>query len=61
MNHLFACQDTEAKLRAGRMKVATLSGIMSKVERQTILSKFKKGEFRALIVSGVPLAVISIC
>jgi len=53
MNFQGRLQDTEAKLRAGRMKVATLSGIMSKVERQTILSKFKKGEFRALIVSDL--------
>jgi hypothetical protein len=48
-------QDTEAKLRAGNMKVATLSGNMSKEQRQTILAKFKKGEFRALVVSGASL------
>ena len=36
------------------MKVASLSGNMNKEQRQTILSKFKKGEFRALVVSGVP-------
>ncbi len=47
-------QDTEAKLKASKMKVATLSGNMSKEQRQTVLSKFKRGEFRALVVSGVP-------
>ena len=41
-------------MKAGRMKVASLSGNMNKEQRQTILSKFKKGEFRALVVSGVP-------
>ena len=41
------------KLAAGKMSVATLSGSMSKDQRKLTLSKFKRGEFRALIVSGV--------
>lgn len=46
-------QDTEAKLKAGNMSVSSLSGDLKKQERQTILAKFQRGDFRALIVSGV--------
>ena len=48
-------QDTEAKLAASNMKVATLSGDLTKEQRQKVLANFRKGAYRALIVSGLLL------
>ena len=48
----FLTQDTEAKLAASNMKVATLSGDLTKEQRQKVLANFRKGAYRALIVSG---------
>ena len=45
-------QDTEAKLAASNMKVATLSGDLTKEQRKKVLANFRKGAYRALIVSG---------
>ena len=54
VDDILACalQDTEAKLAASNMKVATLSGDMGKEQRQKILTMFRNGAYRALVVSG---------
>lgn len=43
------------KLAAAKMSVASLSGNMSKDQRKVTLTRFRNGEFRALIVSGLCL------
>ena len=42
-------QDTEFKLEATGMKVASLHGEMSKMERQQVLAKFRAGGYRAMV------------
>ena len=42
-------QDTQFKLEASGMKVASLHGEMSKMERQQVLAKFRAGGYRAMV------------
>lgn len=44
-------QDTQFKLESTGMAAACLHGEMSKMERQTVLAKFKAGAYRALVRS----------
>ena len=46
-------QDVQAKLTARRMPVGVLHGGMDKMERQKELAAFRRGEFRALVVSDL--------
>lgn len=46
-------QDVQAKLSARRMPVGVLHGGMDKMERQKELARFRRGEFRALVVSDL--------
>lgn len=45
-------QDTAAKLKANGMVVECLSAQLSKQDRTNMLARFRRGDFRALIVSG---------
>ncbi len=50
VKHQHLCpQDTEFKLEATGMKVASLHGEMSKMERQQVLAKFRAGGYRAMV------------
>eukprot|EP00887_Chlorella_sp_A99_P001159 scaffold14.g1159.t1 len=53
MNFQQRLKDTEAKLRARRMAVASLHGELSKQQRKATLDAFRRGDFRALVVSDV--------
>ncbi|KAI7838569.1 hypothetical protein COHA_007641 [Chlorella ohadii] len=53
MNFQQRLKDTEAKLAARNMSVASLHGELTKQQRQTTLAAFRRGEYRALIVSDV--------
>ena len=46
-------EEVQAKLSARRMPVGVLHGGMDKMERQKELAKFRRGEFRALVVSDL--------
>jgi len=46
-------QDVQAKLGARGMRVGVLHGGMDKMERQKELAAFRRGEFRALVVSDL--------
>lgn len=46
-------QDTQIKLSARGMAVGCLHGELDKAERQNVLARFKRGEYRALLVSDV--------
>ena len=47
-----SAQDTQFKLEASGMKVASLHGEMSKMERQQVLAKFRAGGYRAMVRRG---------
>ena len=51
--HACCAQDTEFKLEASGMKVASLHGEMSKMERQQVLAKFRAGGYRAMVCSSM--------
>ncbi|PRW51077.1 DEAD-box ATP-dependent RNA helicase mitochondrial [Chlorella sorokiniana] len=53
MNFQQRLKDTEAKLAARNMSVASLHGELTKQQRQTTLAAFRRGDYRALIVSDV--------
>eukprot|EP00884_Botryococcus_braunii_P006446 jgi/Botrbrau1/15802/Bobra.4_1s0152.1 len=53
MNYQQRLKDTEFKLSAGGMEVMSLHGELNKMQRQSVLSAFTKGDVRALIVSDV--------
>ncbi|KAL4441461.1 hypothetical protein ABPG77_001965 [Micractinium sp. CCAP 211/92] len=53
MNFQQRLKDTEAKLAARNMAVASLHGELTKQQRQTTLAAFRRGDYRALIVSDV--------
>lgn len=53
MNFQQRLQDTQAKLSARGMPVGVLHGELTKLERASVLQAFKRGEFRALVVSDV--------
>ncbi|PSC75732.1 DEAD-box ATP-dependent RNA helicase mitochondrial [Micractinium conductrix] len=53
MNFQQRLKDTEAKLAARNMSVASLHGELTKVQRQSTLQKFRRGDYQALIVSDV--------
>ncbi|KAK9813006.1 hypothetical protein WJX72_007336 [[Myrmecia] bisecta] len=53
MNFQQRLQDTQAKLGASGMKVGALHGDMDKAQRQSTMAAFRRGDFRALIVSDV--------
>ncbi|KAL4444214.1 hypothetical protein ABPG75_011951 [Micractinium tetrahymenae] len=53
MNFQQRLKDTEAKLAARNMPVASLHGELTKQQRQTTLAAFRRGDYRALIVSDV--------
>ena len=58
LTHSCPCpQDTEFKLEATGMKVASLHGEMSKMERQQVLAKFRAGGYRAMVGSTLTTAV----
>ncbi|KAK9790326.1 hypothetical protein WJX73_007490 [Symbiochloris irregularis] len=53
MNFQSRLKDAAAKLKANGMVVECLSGQLSKQDRTNLLARFRKGDFRALIVSDV--------
>lgn len=53
MNYQQRLKDTQFKLGAHNMAVGCLHGEMRKGERQRELAKFRRGEYRALLVSDV--------
>lgn len=53
MNFQQRLKDTAHKLAAGGMSVGCLHGELGKLERQTILNRFRSGKLRALVVSDV--------
>lgn len=53
MNFQQRLADTQAKLSARGMPVGVLHGELTKLERASVLQAFKRGEFRALVVSDV--------
>lgn len=53
MRHGWDAKDTEFKLAAGGMEVLSLHGDLDKMQRQSVLAAFMKGEVRALVVSDV--------
>lgn len=53
LTSLAPVQDTQMKLSARGMAVGCLHGELDKAERQNVLARFKRGEYRALLVSDV--------
>jgi len=53
MNFQQRLKDFQFKLEASKMKVATLHGELSKVQRQNILNDFRRNRLRALMVSDL--------
>ena len=51
----FSCvrQDAVFKLEASKMSITSLHGEMTKLQRQKSLDAFKRGRYRALLVSDV--------
>lgn len=50
-------QDTQFKLASSGMEVASLHGELGKLERQTILTRFRNGKYRALVYPPPPLSL----
>lgn len=53
MNFQQRLKDTQAKLSSKGMAVGVLHGELTKLERASVLQGFKRGEYRALVVSDV--------
>jgi superfamily II DNA/RNA helicase len=53
MNFQHRLKDTEAKLKAKKIKAASLHGEMTKDQRKNALSAFRNGKLRVLLVSDV--------
>ncbi len=53
-------QDTVFKLSAHGMRCASLSGDMSKEQRQNTMRRFQQGEYRALVVRCAFVSVVGI-